>query len=483
MKRTGLILAALASCIFIQAAAQESMKSGYFVEGYTFRHQLNPAFASSRSYFSIPVAGNANIGVNSNMGIGTFLYPRDGQLTTFMNSSVSANEFLGQLKDNNKLNASVFVPFTSVGFWGIKGGFTTVEMGLKTNAMTSLPYGLFDFMKNLGAKEDYSINNIGIKASSYMEIALGHSRKVTDRLSIGAKVKFLVGVMRADAKVNDMQVHMAADKWSVNANGSLNMSAPMLSVPVKNGDEIDWDNIGMAEMNSFSDVMSSLFSGLGYGAALDLGAAYKFDDGLLDGLTLSAAVLDLGFISWGTSVNAVTASEPWEFDGFEDISLESGNENSLKEQMNSLADSFSGLLKFRKLADTKGNTDMLACTVNVGAEYEMPFYRRLSVGVLSSTRISGPYTFSEGRLSANVEPVDWFGLSTSYGISSFGSSWGAMVSFNFPGIGLFLGTDNIPTSVTKPIGKSGIGLPYRKTNFNLHFGLVFNVGKINHIYD
>lgn len=491
MKKIYIALAAALACLSIPAGAQSALKSGYFVENYTYRHQLNPAFASQRSYFAIPLIGNTTVTANGNVGISNFFYPRNGQLTTFMNSSVSATEFLGGLQQKNRLGADIYLPIVSVGTWGRNGGFTTVEASIKTSASVNLPYSLFDFMKNVGTRSSFDIDNIGMRAKSYMEIALGHSHKITDRLNVGAKVKFILGMMSANANIDNIHLQLTQDRWSANASGSMKISVPVIEIPTKGqtgtaenasqNNELDFNNIttSMENAESAGDVMKSLFSGLGYGAAIDLGATYTFDDGLLEGLNLSASVLDLGFISWGKALNAVSSSSTWEFDGFDEISMESGNENSLKEQFNSLADSFGDLLRFNKEGSDK-MTEMLNCTVNIGAEYEMPFYRNLSVGFLSSTRISGKHSASEGRFSVNVEPVNWFGFSTSYGISTFGSSWGAIANFNLPGIGLFIGTDCIPLNLTKGLG---INLPYKKANFNLSFGLSFNLSKVKHLGD
>ena len=102
--KKGFIILALA-CIGINvASAQTQMRSAYFLDGYNFRHQMNPAFAGARSYFSLPALGYTNIGISSNLGIDTFLYPTaDGGLTTFMNRSVDSRTFLGKLDKNNYL--------------------------------------------------------------------------------------------------------------------------------------------------------------------------------------------------------------------------------------------------------------------------------------------------------------------------------------------------------------------------------------------
>ena len=104
MKKIYIIfISAIASCAL---ASAQQLNSAYFTEGYKFRHQINPAFASSRNYLSLGI-GNVSLATRSNMGISTFLYPVDGQLTTFMNSAVSADEFLGKLRRKNVFGADI----------------------------------------------------------------------------------------------------------------------------------------------------------------------------------------------------------------------------------------------------------------------------------------------------------------------------------------------------------------------------------------
>ena len=35
-------------------AFAQTLNSAYFMDGYKYRHRLNPAFASTRSYFGLP---------------------------------------------------------------------------------------------------------------------------------------------------------------------------------------------------------------------------------------------------------------------------------------------------------------------------------------------------------------------------------------------------------------------------------------------
>ena len=482
MKKIYFILAIAISTAVLPVSAQQ-LNSAYFTEGYKFRHHLNPAFASSRSYFSI-ATGNINVGVNSNMGISTFLYPTaDGRLTTFMNGSVSADEFLSRLNRKNILGVDAGVSLISTGTWG-KHGFTSVELNLKSSSAVNLPKDLFDFMKNVGQRQSYNFSNLGVRSRNYMELAIGHSHSITKRLNIGAKVKFLLGIASADVRVDDVKVDMYEDQWRVDANGSLYAAVPGLDLGTKAGGEIDFNDISIFEYDndgSISSIISQAAKGLGYGAAIDLGASYE----IIDGLTVSAALLDFGFLSWGNVVSAHTDNEPWTFDGFEKIAInDPESSTTIDKQIEAIGEAFKDFIVLYKDEQNGRRLEMLSATLNVGAEYKMPFYKRLSVGFLYSNRFSGPYSKYDGRFFVDIHPLKWFELSANYGISNHGSSFGATLSLDFPGIGIFLGTDNLFWDVTPPLMEGiNIGVPYKRTNVSLNFGLTFNVSKLRHLGD
>lgn len=136
----------LAVCAALPAAAQEAPRSAYFLDGYSFRHELNPAFSGERNYISIPALGNLDLGVFSNVGVNTFLYKTEPgspyKLTTFMSPTVDAATFLDKLKDNNRINGNFDVTLLSAGFKAF-GGFNTITVGVKSEVGVSLPKDLF----------------------------------------------------------------------------------------------------------------------------------------------------------------------------------------------------------------------------------------------------------------------------------------------------------------------------------------------------
>lgn len=457
-------VAALA-CSGMNASAQ-ALQSGYFMEGYTFRHLMNPAYEVEHNYVSIPVLGNVNVGTQGNVGLNKFLYPYQGdQLTTFMNSSVSSDEFLGGLKDNNRINANINMTLLSAGFKGW-GGFNTLDLSLRSISSVYLPYELFEFMK-LGMQGDnisYDMSDLGVSSRSYLQLAFGHSRDITDKLRVGAKLKMLMGLARMDVKMTDMHVEMNQDKWMVSANGEMNMALKGMTVPTKEESGRVIDNPSQADLIDWDNIDTDGFGLTGFGLAVDLGATYK----LMDNLTLSASILDLGYLSWKNNVKGITKNQPWEFDGFQNIpvSPELGDDdpNSLKSQAEALGKDLEDYASFHRESVGSGST-ALGATLNIGVEYALPMYDRLRFGFLSTSRFQGVNSWTEGRLSANITPIDWVDAGVNLAVSSFGTSFGWMVNFHPKGFNFFVGMDQLMGKVNPQF------IPVENMNMNLSFGM------------
>ncbi len=147
MKKQHFILLALALASASGVEAQEASRSGYFLDGYSFRHELNPAFANDHNYISIPALGNTDLGLNSNVGVSTFLYKLpDGRLTTFMSPTVSGDDFLSKISNNNRLTTNFNMTILSAGFKAF-GGFNTLSLSARTDVGVNIPRGMLEFMK------------------------------------------------------------------------------------------------------------------------------------------------------------------------------------------------------------------------------------------------------------------------------------------------------------------------------------------------
>lgn len=474
MKRNSTyLLLTLAFLATVHCVSAQELRSAYFLQGSTYRHQLNPAFMNESNYLSFPVflLGNINIAGQGNVGVNDFLYKynQNGyKLTTFMNPSVSNSEFLGNLHDNNKISMNLRLTLASFGFrqWG---GYNTFELALRSNTNLNLPYELFDFMKTGMSSEagnHYVVKDLTARTNNYVEASFGHAREIIkDRLTVGAKMKFLVGGANADARIKRMDISMSQDEWNIEAQGQIDGSVKGGYFTTKAPNEE-----GQREIDGF-EVKSPGVGGFGIG--FDLGAVYKLDD-YVEGLTASASLLDLGFIRWNSGVRARMQNQ-YTFAGFKNpIAVDpegSDDPGDIDNQLDQIGDDLEDFAKFYDDGKLSGRTTALAATMNVGVEYVLPSYKKLSFGLLSSTHFNKPFTWSEARLSANVAPLSWFDASLTYGIGTFGSSLGWVLNFHPKGFNVFIGTDHMITKITPQ------GFPVGNANANISLGLNFTWGK------
>lgn len=484
-----ILTAAFALAVTGSALAQtQSSRSAYFLEGSTYRHELNPAFIGERGYFSFPVLGNLDFGVQSTAGIGSFLYKLpDGRLTTFMHESVSGQEFVNGLPNRFKLGTNLNENIFSLGFhaWG---GFNTLGISIKSDTRINMPSKLFKFMKLGVASENgsqYDINGLNMMSTNYAEIAFGHAHTINNHLTIGAKLKALVGLVKANVRIDKLTITASQDAWTITPQGAeLYASAKGLIVPTKgetgnyreddymldaNGNRTDQLKTGTDQQIDYDgvDFDDKNIGPTGFGLALDLGAVYKLGD-----WQFSAAVLDLGFIGWKNTVKG-TMSNDFEFSGFENIAVKDteGNANSLENQSDALLDDLKDMAKFTKEADGMKHTTALAATLNFGAQYTLPAYDRLNFGLLSTTRLQGDHTWTEARLSANISPLSGFEASVNYALSNFGSAAGVMLNFHPRGFNFFVAAD-VPLGKLEPAYCAPIG----RAALNVNLGINFTFG-------
>ncbi len=426
----------------LEAEAQQ-LNSAYFTDEYKFRHSMNPAFGSEQNYFSIPVLGNLNINMRGNFGYQDVvmenpMYPSgsDKRMTSFMNPYISVSDALdGFSTGKNRVVGNVGVAIFSAGFKAF-GGYNTVELNSRTSFGVSLPYELFEFAKNTGNKT-YDIGDINASVMSYVELGFGHSRQIDEKLRVGAKFKLLFGLGRADIKFEDMQADLSGeDKWVLSGKATADVSIKGFKYETSQ-EEYNQEVLGSYEQVDGIDIDG--FGLGGFGIAFDLGGEYKINDDW----TVSAALLDLGFIRWNCNARAASSGTPFEFYGFHDVSVTTDRGEVIDDKMDSYGDQFVDFAHLEDEGDRGGRTTGIGATLNLAAEYNLPMYRPITFGFLSSTRINGPYSWSEGRLSANWVPLSWIDGGVNISVNSFTTSFGWVVNIHPRGYNFFIGMDHI----------------------------------------
>ncbi len=460
--------------IFLTACSSlsaQNLNSAYFLDGYANGHEINPAKDYDRqSYFSFPLLGNINIATRGNIGLGAILMknPNGKGLITYMHPSISIDDAMSNFHNNNKMLVDTRMEIVSFGFHA-KGAFHTVTMGLRSNMGVNLPYELFELSKNV-ENRDYDFGDMGLTATTWAEIGYGYSRNVTDAIRVGGKFKFLIGAGYANVKMHGLRLDVRdPNSWLVTAKATAEVGIKGFS----------WGEHKIKEYNSRPgeyyeqldlDNMDVENPGLnGWGMALDMGAEWDLGkQSILDGMKLSVSLLDIGFVKWKNVSTAYNNGEDFVLN-FEDIKIKDGEGTTLGDQFDKFGDQLSDLICLQEGEHTS-KARALGATLNIGAEYKMPFYDKLKAGFLSTTRIQGVYSWNEERLHLAVSPHNSFEVAGNVGVGTLGCTAGWIINIHPKGFNLYMGMDYVLGKLTKQY------VPLR-SNSNISVGINFPLGK------
>lgn len=418
------------------AGYAQFLRTSYFMEGTHYRQQLNPALAPGRGYLNLPVIGTFNASVNSS----TLGY--QDVMDIIDNSEggdfFKSDAFINKLDNLNNLNVNLSTDILSAGWYKGKN-FWSFNIGLRNDIGASIPKGMFEFLREMDGLSAYDnlerLSNINQKVghqsleiNSYAEVGVGLARNITERLTVGARVKALLGVGNLKLDINNIAVNSNLSGYNTGDLNDLNGRAEIrVDATLENSSKL----IELSEDDGVIDEIEFGTFGLaGYGLGIDLGASYK----LMDKLTLSASLLDLGFMKWSknnTSVAKATANQSYDLtnssDRYEFVDKVASGEVLNFDMLNMTLDK----------SAQKDRSTSLTSTLVLGAEYEL-LGDLLAVGALYTGRFAKPETLNELTLSANIRPKNNLNLALSYSLwQGSGKTFGVAAKLG----PIFVGTD------------------------------------------
>lgn len=437
----GLLL--LGGMMMLGGAAQaQYLRSSYFMEGTSARLQLNPGLQPTKGYFNMPIIGSFNMSASSNV-LGT------SDIIDLMDSGsdlYSNDKLFDRLKADNRLNVNLNTDILSFGWYRGKG-FWSVNVGLRADFGAALAKDMFSMMRTMngfaledvaGTNQSYSLSNQTLNMKAYAEVGLGYSRRITEKLTVGGRVKVLLGLARAEMNINqfDLSLDVPNPQYTNYADyesrGELSPSdwygkgysyaAEGNVITTLKGGGMTFDNNGMID-NFDLDAGDLGIAGSGFG--IDLGASYK----VWDNLTVSASILDLGFLKWKESETTVATVS-----GGDEVTINSEN-----------YDRYIGgdFLSFERFDFEEGSPEKvktktrLYSTLLLAGEYGL-LNNKLSVGAMYTARFAEPKTLNELTFLATFRPKNWLNAAISYSpIQASGKSIGLAVKLG----PLFVGTD------------------------------------------
>lgn len=331
-----IIILSLLQLVLYPVFGQQNMTL-YNMRSMYQRTSVNPGLLpDAKIYIGIPVLGSNYLNLsNSRLDIKGLkgIFEDQGNDSFFINVSKLANLF----EKRNYINVEFNMDLLNFGFALGKNRFGYATT-LKTMSKFSYPGDLLKIVlegnggNNLDKTFDFGF---GIDMQQYLEHGIWYGREHSEKWSFGARIKYIQGISNVWLEKSDISFRTNPDDFGLNVTTDikLNMSSAMFNPGLIKDGKLDSSFNLQKAMRSFKN------SGMG----LDLGAQYY----LTKRLSVSASIVDLGFINWKSNAtnfqsrfpNQTTTFNGVDFDNFFNDSA--GFENALQNLADSLIDRLS----------------------------------------------------------------------------------------------------------------------------------------------
>jgi hypothetical protein len=461
MKRLNITFRSLLPTAFLVCAAvsanAQTTNSMYFLEQTAVNNKLNPALTADRTYVGAGIT-NMGLSVYSDLAYSDIFKPNEstGKLDWFLNSSVDANDWLEGVGDLSNFSVKTDIDILNMGM-KIGKNFLTLNAGIHTDMGMGIPKDFLKFfvlgMDESASSATFNMTDMNVSAFMYGKFGIGLSRKFGN-ISVGITANYLQGIADMQMGFDQLTMTTSSGKVDVVSKGYCKLAAPDI-FSLQYGD--DGYLSGINTPDNFSDVagMATSLQKCGSGLSFDAGVSAK----VLDFLTVSAAVTDLGSIKWSKdAINMATANGTFEWTG-QDFQDESDN--------NGITDQFAEMIHFTKEENAKAYVTKLTTKINLAAEASF-LNEHLSLGLLSQSGIAENGNYQNFMVAANLKPTKSLQAALTY------SSWdgkssalGAAINAKLLFFNWFMAADFIPMKVTPQF------IPVNNLAINFQTGLNF----------
>ena len=479
MKRYILLLLTLCCCT---ASFAQYTNTFYFMDEISTRNQMNPAFLPRcKSYFDFILLPNISLNVGENaLSFNDLFYRKDNRTSNILASQATVDDFLDNLSRHPYAKANFNLNILNFGTQIKPNHYLIFDFNLRSEVTGYIPKDLFRFAIK-GTPDPYlnhfDLSDLDLETNAYATAGIGYSGRLHKKVTFGAKAKFLLGFMNTTTDIDRLDLNASSTQWNVASRSTINIATP---VPINyrhtNGDTVDFNSFSLGDFNKFHPA--------GYGASFDLGITYE----PIEHLVISAAVTDLGFITWEGGYNYEAAlNGDYQYNGlFGTINFnDSISSNNISEQLEQLGDSIKNDVRIK---DRSGYTAMITGRFNAGIEYGV-LNNKISFGIMNQLSFNRKRIYDELTLAVNFRPCQWFKASLSY--SFLNRNWGSLgvgINLNLGGFSWYIISDYVPVTYTEATYRQdgatkSIVVPDRVRFFNLQTGVLFNLHRFERDLD
>ncbi|MFW5877919.1 MAG: DUF5723 family protein [bacterium] len=313
--------------------------------------------------------------------------------------------------------------------------------------------GNWDLTTNL--PREININGTGIHLSSFTEFAFGAGFMIYPGFSVGIRAKYLLGSAHLQTRKSNIRILTAESPIKITGLSDL-LIRGSLPVTIQEGTE----GYVTGVQSDLSNMMDFLLS-WNHGFAMDAGLIYDYSDKI----TLSASLLDLGFIRWRKNISVISQEEDFVFQGIDlNNYLISGDETDF---FQALEDSVYN--SFRLSGSNDPYTAAVPVRLMAGVDYK--WKKKISLGAVFEGEILSNRFYPTLTLTAVSRFYDNLTASLSYSLMDRGfSSIGFGMVFGNGPLQLYLVSDNIPINYVRET-ELGLFWPYSARTMNIRAGL------------
>lgn len=458
MKKIIIVAITLIVSVFSTLSQAQNVSPVDFMRNNPRAVFANPSFFTPEfGYFDFGLGG-INIGVQ-NTGL---KYKRIFQVNQAGQPvAINLNQAVAGLRNTNNLNMFLNYDIFNCGRM-TRHGFFSYSHRIRVMETFRFNKGMLELLANgngsfLGDDNPAKMD-LGLAMRAYQEFNFGYQMCLTEKLDIGARVKFLMGLADVKSKNVNMQLVTDPETYAMTLSGGVDVRATLpYQIAL---------NQGALSISDSRFNMANLFKN--YGAGIDLGAEYRIDDQF----GVDAAINDLGFIRWNNySTRFVSdienAGSLYDNESLVFAGLTQEQINGLMNDPQYLSKFTDTLFRYLNLnsEDLKGYTSGLNTTMMVRGYYDLTPSHRFSaqlMGYCSGVGFRPALTLAYAG-SFN----DMFDVVTTYTMmkGSYGNV-GLGLSANLGGFLIYVASNNV----------IGFFNPLNASNLNFQFGISFTGG-------
>jgi hypothetical protein len=463
MKKISVLILLSLTAVSMNAQVRQP-HSLYFMNTIPQVSQMNPALQPRANvYVALPV--NVNADLRLDLALKDVFQKQGNQWYTPVEQKYDYDKLYRSIgKKSTMFNAGLDLDIIGFGF-RTGSGYFSFGLSEHVSVTTSLPSDLFKITEKGfpdGTSLDFS--PLRTQALAYMQMRIGYSTRVTDRLTVGVNVKPLFGQAAVATKIDKFKLQTGKKQWDLDAKGNIYSSLPIEEVVLDEDDKID-----EIKFRDSDDYKTNDYSFNNPGIAFDLGAVYQFDERL----SASASLNNLGFISWKNDLNSVAFNGKYTFNG---VKFDASSDDDFGDLFSNLGDSILDAMQYKVRHDRFKTA--LPPVLHLGAQYRLT--NAISAGFLSRSVFWQKGMRQSFNLSLNLQPYSFvaFNLGATWQVKSAVYLGAGFTIFAGP-LQIYLLSDYVPVYYSTVRIDDGDKFPFpeRQKTFTVRTGLNLVFGK------